>query len=106
MLLHFKNVTIDDDIFDGMRYVRDLDLFSFRLMDGLCDAPVHLNLIFNSPQDARRAFFTIASNELNEEVDIRDIEVEWPASLMDRIMNNLLNKDFYQGKPEPKSNSK
>lgn len=96
MLLHFKNVSFDDNLFDDFNYVRDLDLISYTINEGMsCDACVTLNLLFKSPQDARKAFFTILHSKSNE-VDLRDIEVEWPSELMNRIIDILVEPEQFQ----------
>lgn len=95
MLLHFKNVSFDDDLFEGTRYERDLDLISFQLKDGISTSNVTLNLVFKSPQDARRAYFTMLHTDASE-LDLRDIEVEWPSELMERIMGVLYEPELFQ----------
>lgn len=95
MIFHFKNVSIDDDLFEDTRYERDLDLIAFQLKDGISTSNVTLNLVFKSPQDARRTYFTMLHTDAAE-LDLRDIEVEWPSVLMERIIGVLYEPELFQ----------
>jgi hypothetical protein len=99
MTLHFKNLSIDTSIFETEHYARDLDIISFHVTEGICESSISLNLVFRSPQDARRAYFTML-REMSDEVDLRDIEVEWPSALVDRIMGVLYEPELFKHNKE------
>lgn len=85
MKLIFKDFVIDTKFYDFPVYVRDFDLLAFTTLDLKDGQQVTLNLCFDTPEEARSAYFRIRESLLrgthHGKVDCQDITCSWPARL-------------------------
>ena len=94
MTIRFRDINIDTKMFERPTYVRDFDLIAFTTTEGMLEQQLTLNLCFDSPEAARKAFFCIHRNLANgtRTLDMSDTVCTWPKTLA-RTLESYVSLD-------------